>query len=455
MCPGKVPCGVAWDQSRFRPRTAEKSTAGDPVTLNACANLRVSRHDAALSRPPTRCPRRRTRARTGRQRKAAWQMGSDAKTSRREYLAKVRARSARRKPAAGGAGCAPGTKTGHPKVPHAGVHPPAPVSATRMAAPTGAGAPRSLQVETVGVHDLRPGRDEVLHELFPCCRPGHTPRRRRAGSSSNRKTRSTRSRSTRWRRSCDRRWRSCCARWASAVAHVGEIDEEVVRQRTDAIGEDAVLAAAVVGAEHAHATDQHRHLRRGQAEQLGAVEQHLLGLDHVVLLLPVAEAVMRGSSTSKDSTSVCACVASPRPGANGTSTLKPAALIACSRPTLPPSTITSATLAPVSVAIFSYAASTLARRAGSLPSQSFCGARRMRAPLAPPGSPSRGRCGRCPTRWRPSRLPTGRQRRSSLSPRPRHSPCCRQARSCQIRSSAGTSGPGCSAPSAPCRGASA
>ena len=56
MCPGKVPCEVAWDQSRFRPRTAEKSTAGDPVTLNACANLRVSRHDAALSRPPTRCP---------------------------------------------------------------------------------------------------------------------------------------------------------------------------------------------------------------------------------------------------------------------------------------------------------------------------------------------------------------------------------------------------------------
>ena len=35
------------------------------------------------------------------------------------------------------------------------------------------------------------------------------------------------------------------------------------------------------------------------------------------------------------------------------------------------STITSATLAPVSAAIFSYNASTLARRAGSLPSQSF------------------------------------------------------------------------------------
>ena len=46
--------------------------------------------------------------------------------------------------------------------------------------------------------------------------------------------------------------------------------------------------------------------------------------------------------------------------------------------------MTSATLAPVSAAIASSTASTLARRAGSLPSQSFCGARRMRAPLAPP-----------------------------------------------------------------------
>ena len=56
MCPGKVPCGVAWDQSRFRPRTAEKSTAGDPVTLNACASLRASRADSARIRLPTRGP---------------------------------------------------------------------------------------------------------------------------------------------------------------------------------------------------------------------------------------------------------------------------------------------------------------------------------------------------------------------------------------------------------------
>jgi hypothetical protein len=41
-----------------------------------------------------------------------------------------------------------------------------------------------------------------------------------------------------------------------------------------AIGEHAVLGAAVVGAQHAHAADQHRHLRGGQAHQLGAVEHH-------------------------------------------------------------------------------------------------------------------------------------------------------------------------------------
>ncbi|CSB98507.1 Uncharacterised protein [Vibrio cholerae] len=39
---------------------------------------------------------------------------------------------------------------------------------------------------------------------------------------------------------------------------------------------------------------------------------------------------------------------------------------------------------PDSAAIFSNTARTLPRRAGSLPSQSFCGARRIRAPLAPP-----------------------------------------------------------------------
>ncbi len=39
---------------------------------------------------------------------------------------------------------------------------------------------------------------------------------------------------------------------------------------------------------------------------------------------------------------------------------------------------------PKSFCTFSRAESTFAKRAGSLDTQSFCGARRMRAPLAPP-----------------------------------------------------------------------
>ena len=53
---GKVPCGVAWDQSRFRPRTAWESTAGDPVTLKACVSPTPSWRDGARRPPGTRRP---------------------------------------------------------------------------------------------------------------------------------------------------------------------------------------------------------------------------------------------------------------------------------------------------------------------------------------------------------------------------------------------------------------
>ena len=62
----------------------------------------------------------------------------------------------------------------------------------------------------------------------------------------------------------------------------------------------------------------------------------------------------------------------------------PAAFAACSIPKLPARTITSAILAPDSVAITSSTDNTLSKRVGSLPSQSFKGAKRIRAPLAPP-----------------------------------------------------------------------
>ena len=85
-------------------------------------------------------------------------------------------------------------------------------------------------------------------------------------------------------------------------------------------------------------------------------------------------------------------MASVRPGANGTVTSDPAFFAAASTAAQPPSTITSASdtfLPPDSVALnalrtASSLSSTLASSAGWLTAQSFCGARRMRAPLAPP-----------------------------------------------------------------------
>ncbi len=99
-----------------------------------------------------------------------------------------------------------------------------------------------------------------------------------------------------------------------------------------------------------------------------------------------------GSSTANDSASVCSCVASARPGRNGTSTSWPAALAACSIAAAPPRTIRSASetfLPPVAELLNasctpSRTRSTWARSVGSLTSQLRCGSRRMRAPLAPP-----------------------------------------------------------------------
>ena len=81
-----------------------------------------------------------------------------------------------------------------------------------------------------------------------------------------------------------------------------------------------------------------------------------------------------------------------RPGVKGTVTAWPAFFAACSTAAQPASTIRSASetfLPPVcallnSLWMPSSVFSTFASWAGWLTSQSFCGARRMRAPLAPP-----------------------------------------------------------------------
>ena len=104
----------------------------------------------------------------------------------------------------------------------------------------------------------------------------------------------------------------------------------------DAVGEHAVRGAAMVGAQHPHAAEQHGHLRRGQAHQLGAVEQHFLRFDHVLLLLPVAEAIgqrlqrLEGFGIGH----LLGGIAAAR--WKGTCTSWPAALAACSIPTIAP-----------------------------------------------------------------------------------------------------------------------
>ena len=99
-----------------------------------------------------------------------------------------------------------------------------------------------------------------------------------------------------------------------------------------------------------------------------------------------------GSSGAKESASVCSCEASVRPGAKGTVTSYPARLAASSTAAQPPRTIRSAseTRFPPDWALLkpcwmpSRVCRTLASSAGLLTSQSFCGARRIRAPFAPP-----------------------------------------------------------------------
>ena len=45
--------------------------------------------------------------------------------------------------------------------------------------------------------------------------------------------------------------------------HIQQVDEEVIAEHADAVGEHPVFAAVVVRAQYAQATDQHGHFRGG------------------------------------------------------------------------------------------------------------------------------------------------------------------------------------------------
>ena len=73
--------------------------------------------------------------------------------------------------------------------------------------------------------------------------------------------------------------------------HGEQVDEEVVRQDAGPVGEDAVLGASGIRTENAQAAEKHRHLRRGQRQQLRPVDQRLLRLHELLAAEIVAEAV--------------------------------------------------------------------------------------------------------------------------------------------------------------------
>src|SRR3954451_22560946 len=151
----------------------------------------------------------------------------------------------------------------------------------------------SLHVEAVGLHDLRPRGDEVVDELLggvvarvdlgegtqlgggaeeqvdaaagPRLLPGGVRRGERVSALVGRGPRR---------------------------AELEQVDEEVVRQRADAVGEDTGRRATGVGPQDAQAADEDRHLRGREAEQVGPVDEEVLGGHATRLADVVAEAVV-------------------------------------------------------------------------------------------------------------------------------------------------------------------
>jgi hypothetical protein len=56
------------------------------------------------------------------------------------------------------------------------------------------------------------------------------------------------------------------------------LTKKSVVRAPDLVGEHAVLRAAMVRADDAHAADEHRHFRRSQTQKLGPIEQQLFRL---------------------------------------------------------------------------------------------------------------------------------------------------------------------------------
>src|SRR5260221_4470091 len=73
--------------------------------------------------------------------------------------------------------------------------------------------------------------------------------------------------------------------------HVEQVDEKVVGQHLWPLGEDAVSGLPCICTEDAHATDENRHLRRSQSQQLRPIHQQFLSRQGLPASEVVAEPV--------------------------------------------------------------------------------------------------------------------------------------------------------------------
>ena len=258
--------------------------------------------------------------------------------------------------------------------------------------------PRSGEVEAVEVHHLGPRRHEVAHELLLRVVAGVD-----LGQGAQLRVRAedevdARCRSTSARRSCGRGLRTR-PRVLRTGFHSVPMSSRLTKKSLVSVPGRSVKTPCcdlpTLASEHAQAADQHRHLRRGQRQQLRLVDQQLLGrarlksafevvaeavghrLEHgerldVGLLLRGVRAARR-ERHRRPSWPAFFAACSTRGAAAEHDQVGERDLLAagCARVEL------ASGCPPAS-------ASTFASCAGWLTSQSFCGARRMRAPLAPP-----------------------------------------------------------------------
>ena len=76
-----------------------------------------------------------------------------------------------------------------------------------------------------------------------------------------------------------------------AIGHVGQVDEEISRQRAHIVRKHAVGVSVVVGTQYAHAANQNGHFCGRKPEKLSPIEHHFLGRNRIGFFLPAAEPV--------------------------------------------------------------------------------------------------------------------------------------------------------------------